>query len=159
MPIHGTLASYGWQHWRIPAYGAAIVLGAAVTYVAAYATGVVTALGYETCDCRETPFYATDDGLGLGLSTMLLFEGQTLYVDYDIDVTEGVFRLHLYRLPMRREYRDMGLYKVFHADAAGRIDWPVPATGVYTLHFDADNVIGKPRHHDVSYTVTWGATF
>lgn len=140
---------------RSRATGPIALIGAcALVFVATgYAIGLFQTLGYEKHSITFSGFASgTSSGGGFGLKTMLFFKGQTAFVDYDVEIREGAFRLvidkYLGGMDSPRHTEEIT------ASGSGEATFLIPETGVYAFRFN-----GSPRGngYDLTYSVRWGA--
>jgi hypothetical protein len=132
----------------------ALLIACALVFVSTgYAIGLIQTLGFENRRITFSGFASgTGGGGGFGLKTMLFFKGQTAFVDYDVEIREGAFRLvidkYLGGMESPRHTEEIS------SSGSGEAAFPIPETGVYSFRFD-----GSPRGngYDLSYSVRWGA--
>ena len=132
----------------------ALLLGCALVFVSTgYAIGLIQTLGYENRRITFSGFASgTGSGGGLGLKEMLFFKGQTAFVDYDVEIREGAFRLvidkYLAGMDSPRHTQEIT------SSGSGEAAFVIPETGIYSFRFS-----GSPRGngYDLSYSVRWGA--
>lgn len=118
-----------------------------------YGLGLFQTLGYEKRNITFSGFASgTGSGGGFGLKEMLFFEGQTAFVEYDVEIRAGAFRLvidkYLAGLDSPRHTEEIT------SSGSGEATFRIPETGIYSFRFT-----GSPRGngYDLSYTVSWGA--
>jgi hypothetical protein len=131
--------------------GALVLAAAALLWLLGFVTGLVPWLGYREYDYRSGSLDVSEKS-GFGTSAMLLFKGQTAYIDYQVDGDPG-----------RAIYLDVSPWPgIKFSDRmrratigeAGRAEFPVGETGVY--HFKATPTPDSYRE-TLRYRVSWGA--
>ena len=95
---------------------------------------------------------SSSTGGGFGLKHMLFFEGQTFFVNYDVEIREGTLRLGI--LKTLGGSGAPHHVDVISSNGSGETAYQIPETGIYSIFFD-----GSPsaNGYDVSYSVRWGA--
>ena len=129
-----------------------IMLGALCLWIFAYGSGLYPYLGAGHDDNRSSPGTSTSMGAySFGLGTMLLFEGQTAFFEYNSTSVESDVTLDVKPLTVLgysdRMQRVRGLAK-------GTVEFPITQTGLY--HFDHEPALGR-RYGQTRYSVSWGA--
>jgi hypothetical protein len=145
---------------RIPAwliYPITLVLS---VWTFGYISGLFPYLGtYEESEhTRSNPFVGNGNPIGtLSLPFAYLFKGQTLFIDYDVQM-EG--RVHLVidfehtRIPTwaPAPYTQASIEQ----SGKGRYVYVVPESGLYKIR---PWVYGSLAEYNIHYVVTWGATW
>jgi hypothetical protein len=144
----GRIASVG----RISAPIFYALLGVVCLWVFAYVSGLFPYLGTGRVDNRSSPGMQTDIGsTGLGIKTMLLFKGQTAFIDYKSTSPESEITLDVKPVTVLGYSDAMQRVK---GEAEGTAEFPIEATGLYK--FRHEPALGR-RYGRTSYSVSWGA--
>lgn len=123
-------------------------------WVLAYGSGLFPYLGSGELEDYHAPPFRGEPGynMGFGTSTMLLFEGQTAFYEYQStspqsDITFDVKPLSVlgYSPAMKR----------VKGVASGRIEFPIAKTGLY--NFRHGPAMGRP-YGLTAYSASWGAS-
>lgn len=130
-----------------------VLTGALCIWVFLYISALFPYLGYAERGERLGPGFSVNSGVGeYGVSRMLLFEGQTAFIDYDVQSDSGG-RVYLDIKPVTTfGFSDHMQYA--EANTTGRYEYVIPATGVY--EFDHDFSLNGIRG-STQYTASWGA--
>ncbi len=144
-----------------PRLGAALL--AALIWFGGFATGFFPWLGYRSfafhaLEARSgAPFdlsspLGTETETNFGSSAMLLFAGQTAYIDYEVggDPGEKIY-LDIAPWPAIKFSKHM---RYAEAGQSGRFEVPIVRTGVY--EFRAEVSAGSYRQ-TLNFVVSWGA--
>ena len=135
-----------------------LIAGAVGTAVFVYLSGIFPYVGRES-GRLEGPAAATLFASGavpvdtLGLKTFYYLSGQTMFVEYDADISAGALRLTVMRDGMPESLRE----HVVTASGRGLFVVPIASSGLYKVGVapvpaPADGTL--PR---LAYTVHWGA--
>jgi hypothetical protein len=133
---------------------ALFVFGSPALYFGAVYAGLAETLGYETM--RKTfggPLARRrETGTSLGLRRFYFRKGQTIFVDYDVRVAYGAFKIFVFEMYVPIGKRP-GRWRTFAHNETGTAEFPVEASGYYALQFG-----GSPTGsgYDVSYDIRWG---
>lgn len=120
-------------------------------WLIAFITGLAPWLGSRDFEFRAGTLSASSQS-GFGTQTMLLFKGQTAYIDYSVKGdTERAIRLDISPSPA---IAFSPAAKLAEAGEAGRLEVPIASTGFYRFRFDPD--AGSYRK-TMAYHVSWGA--
>lgn len=113
-------------------------------------TGVASR-GYESKTIQFFGVGSASQGTSLGFKQLLLRQGQTLVIDYDLDIERGGLHVHLmnYRDPPGSGNTD--LHRITQS-GEGQLRIPVEETGLYRLL-----IRGAPdgTGYHLTYTVYW----
>lgn len=142
---------------RVGGPAAAVVVVALVCVGVAYFAGLIQTLGYEQRHVTFSGFASgTSAGGGLGLKDMLFFEGQTVFVDYEVEIREGSLRIGV--LDTFGPIGDKPHFvESIAKSGSGEVAYAIPKTGIYSIYFDGSVLgNGQGRGYDLSYSVTWG---
>ena len=129
-----------------------VLVGALCLWLFAYISGLYPYLGTARDDTSSAPGVSTSLGkFGVGVSTMLLFEGQTAFFEYESTSPESEITLDVkpvttlgYSKAMRR----------IRGEAGGTVEFPIAKTGFYRFLHEPALV---RRYGRTRYTVSWGA--
>ncbi len=129
-------------------------VAALALWVFAYGSGLFPWLGSGELEDHHAPPFKGAPGysMGFGTSTMLLFEGQTAFYEYDSTSPEGEITFDVKPLSVLGYSARMERVK---GVAKGRIEFPITATGLYK--FDHGPALGR-RYGTTAYSVSWGAS-
>ena len=128
---------------------AAVLLG--------YAAGLLETFGYESRTVRGGGFSHSSQGLSLGTKTMYLRKGQAFFVNYDVQVNTGSFRIALLKVWAPGEAKTRFSHQL-QETSSGELAFPITESGWYDAAFDG-SVLGHSSPgsgYDVSYSVRWG---
>ncbi|MGB5723655.1 MAG: hypothetical protein WBM39_04510 [Parasphingorhabdus sp.] len=136
--------------WRV-AYAATAVLSA---WIFVYISGLFPYLGFEQRSEQYFPGGKTSlNGIpAFGTKTMLLFAGQTAFIDYDIE-TSGQGGIYLDVKPFYH-LGFSGNEQKLNGSQNGRVEFPIEQTGIYQFR-SATGYFGTD--HRISYKLSWGA--
>ena len=137
---------------------ALLVAAALLCAGGAYFAGLIQTLGYEQRHVTYSGLASgTKSGGGFGLKHMLLFEGQTVFADYDAEVREGSLRIGILETfgPIGKKPH---FVESVTESGSGQVAFDIPKTGIYSVYFEG-SVLGNGQGagYDVSYSVHWGA--
>ncbi|MCL9981871.1 MAG: hypothetical protein NBV60_01820 [Erythrobacter sp.] len=127
-----------------------IVIVPLVAWLLAYISGLFPYLGY---------YHYSRDGMAAtyipaGPRTMVLFEGQKAFIDYEVDSKKGfdgtVF-IDIRPWPALDHTPEM---HTISGKTSGRLEVTIPKTGLYRFYHGAGPMAYR---EDMSYSVTWGA--
>lgn len=121
-------------------------------WVFAYGSGLFPYLGTAERDVTKAPGTSSSPGgLDMGLSTMLLFEGQTAFYEYKSTAPAGdiTFDVKLISIPGYSP-----AMKRIKGVSQGRLEFPIAQTGLYTFRHGPATGSGYVR---TAYEASWGA--
>ncbi len=126
--------------------------------VAAFGTGAVETLGYESRTRTFGNFSGTKSGYALGFKQFYYRAGQEFFAEYDADIRTGALDIRLMKswTPIDRA---PNFEETILEDGQGEVRFRIPESGFYTATFEG-SVLGADHStsgYDVSYTVRWGA--
>ena len=122
-----------------------------------YQAGMLETLGYESKSIKGGGFTSTQSGSSLGLKTMYFFKGQTVFVDYEVEVTAGSLWIKFYSLTSMLD-ADAWLRHKVESTKKGTATFVVEESGWYRLDWEG-SVLGKSpagSGYDIDYTLIWG---
>ena len=148
--IEGTVHNAGHGGWTMAHIGLKWIMGAFVLWLFAYISTLFPYLG--TYDYKKEGMVQTAGGFGA--QHMILFKGQTAFIDYTVNSTpgfDGNVLIDIAPWPGINFSPDM---RKVSGRAKGRIEIVIPKTGFYTFR----HRIGPMAYRqDLAYSVTWGA--
>ncbi|MCB2059777.1 MAG: hypothetical protein KDE21_04675 [Novosphingobium sp.] len=128
------------------------LVGALCLWLFAYISGLYPYLGTARDDTRSAPGVSTSLGkFGIGVSTMLLFEGQTAFFEYESTSAESEITLDV--KPVTTLGYSDAMQRV-RGEASGTAEFPITKTGLY--RFRHEPALGR-RYGQTKYSVSWGA--
>jgi hypothetical protein len=117
-----------------------------------YISGVFPYLGWGRADNYSSTGTQTDIGsMSLGVSSMFLFEGQTAFIDYEMETPDSAITLDVKPI-LTIGYSD-NVYRLKGVES-GRAEFLIEKSGLYT--FEHEPALGRPYGH-TKYSVSWGA--
>jgi len=129
-----------------------VLVGALCLWLFAYISGLYPYLGTGGDDNRSAPGVSTSLGkFDFGLRTMLLFEGQTAFIEYESESPEGEITLDV--KPIATLGYSDAMQRV-RGQASGTAEFPIAKTGLYT--FRHEPALGR-TYGRTDYSVSWGA--
>ena len=124
---------------------------AALLWLLGFVAGFTPWLGYRDYDFRSGVVDTSSDS-GVGTSAMLLMQGQTAYIDYEVDGDPGeAIYLDVAPWPAIKFSERM---RVATAGQSGRAEFPIAETGLYRF-----KITPTPSSYrdTLRYEVSWGA--
>jgi hypothetical protein len=124
--------------------------GALLLLVPLYAAGLFHR-GYESKSIAFSGFSRVESGRSFGARTMHLRQGQTLVVQYDVDIRHGDLRVWL-----NKRFQPLadvpGGSATITSSGAGELRFPIREWALYHL-----TIRGTPDRsgYDLSYTLSW----
>jgi hypothetical protein len=138
--------------WKLSGLVFYVAFGALCLWIFSYISGLYPYLGTGGDDSRSAPGTSTSIGkYDFGLGTMLLFKGQTGFIEYDSTSPEGEITLDVKPLATLG-YSDAMLR--VKGEASGTFEVPIESTGFYS--FEHEPALGG-GYGRTAYTVRWGA--
>ena len=124
-----------------------------IAWLFVYISGIFPYLGSaERSERLGMGISAKSDSGGFGMSRMLLFAGQTAFIDYNVKSDTGG-EVWIDIKPLTTLGYSDNVQKI-RGNASGRYEFVVPSTGVYEFdHEFSLNGTGGATH----YSVSWGA--
>ena len=137
----------------IPAKAFYAFTAALSLWVFVYGSGLFPYLGSADIENTSAPPFGGEPGysISFGLGTMLLFEGQTAFYEYEStsDKSEITFDVK----PLTVLGYSENMHRV-RGKGSGTIEIPITKTGLY--NFRQGPALGRP-YGKTAYTVSWGA--
>jgi len=138
--------------WKLSGTAFYVVLGALCLWVFAYVSGLYPYLGVAGDNNRSGPGFSSSAGkYDFGLGTMLLFKGQTAFIEYDATSAEGEVTLDV-KPAGTLGFSDKRIR--VKGKAVGTLEVPIESTGIY--NFRHEPALGRAYGH-TQYSVRWGA--
>ncbi len=147
---------------RVGPLGGAVVVVLLGAWLVGTSVGLIP-IGYWDRSGKSEPtggivISSGQSGLSLGMERSFFFEGQEVYIDYQVTIRTGRMRLYLRK-------GAPGSPKVFETtidkSGAGRFKVRIPSTGFYRLvRFDGPGFGTSSSNnkavYDLDYTMSWG---
>ena len=122
-----------------------------------YQAGILDTLGYESKTLQGGGFTSTQSGYSLGLKTMYFRQGQTVFAEYDAEITAGSLLVRLYNYENVLD-ADSHFRHRLESTGKGNVTFVVEESGWYRLVFEGSVLGNSPpgSGYDIDYTVKWG---
>lgn len=138
--------------WKLSGTAFYVLLAALCLWIFAYGSGLYPYLGKAGDNNSSSTGTSTSIGkYNYGVNTMLLFEGQTAFIEYDSTSAEGEITLDV-KPVATLGYSDAMLQ--VKGEAQGSHEVLIESTGLYS--FRHEPALGR-RYGKTSYSVSWGA--
>ncbi len=144
----------GRKVWKLSGSAFYVPLAALCAWIFVYISGLYPYLGTAGDNNRSS--FATSTSVGkynFGLSTMLLFKGQTAFIEYKATGEDGKVSLDI-GPSGSLGYSDSRIR--VKGKQTGTLEVPIESTGLYD--FEHEPSLGRGHGH-TQYKVRWGARF
>lgn len=129
-------------------FGVKLTLAFFIVWLLAYISAAFPYLGTYSYSNKDSSWTSTES---FGLRSMILFEGQTAFIDYDLKAKKGPFAQAYVDIAPWPGLKGSSRQLHLNGNNNGTLSFIVPKTGVYTYRTRIS--LGEV----VSYSSTWGA--
>lgn len=142
---------------RLPRLVLFAVLGLIALWVIAYFSGAYPYLGYKSKHEQSGMGIGQSSGTALGPGTFYFFRGQTIFVNYEAEITSGSLWIYVKPYGFGEKRWQGALNRHIVTSSSGRLTYAVPKSGLYVISVKPSVTAGAGRGYDMRYSASWGA--